>query len=492
MEFFCDSKYIAFPVSRSAVSKNVRFYIENEFVLDLNISIDNISPEYTAYYDVQRFYGKNITLKCVPEADFDITKSDVIPKIQEPYRPKIHFSPPSGWLNDPNGLVFKDGEYHMYYQHNPVGTNWGNMHWGHAVSKDLFRWTHLDEALFPTKFGTVFSGCAIVDKSGETQLFFTAAGGTSLLSEGKPFTQCIAGYENNPVILQIEEGNRDPKIIYHKKTERYIMVLYLSGCKYALLSSEDLKSWSKFQEIELEGDAECPDLYPLLLDNDPDREKWVLTGAKDKYIIGNFDGFKFTPETKTQTLEQGNIFYASQTWSDTPGRTIRIGWCRFNIPSKSFQGCMSVPCEMSLKSTKNGMRLCTYPVPEIQTLYESTMYFDEVPATVPLNPCAYDIEFELCASARLCIFGTAVDFDMQAGKILCGKSEAVLYSEDKTISVRIISDTPGLEIFAQNGEVYLIAESPADYNANCLEITPISGGTAVKNLKIRELKNAYF
>ena len=188
MEFFCDSKYIAFPVSRSAASKNVRFYIENEFVLDLNISIDNISPEYTAYYDVRRFYGKNITLKCVPEADFDIIKSDMMPKIQEPYRPKIHFSPPSGWLNDPNGLVFKDGKYHMYYQHNPVGTNWGNMHWGHAVSKDLFCWTHLDEALFPTERGTAFSGCAIVNKSGETQLFFTAAGGTSLLSEGKPFT----------------------------------------------------------------------------------------------------------------------------------------------------------------------------------------------------------------------------------------------------------------------------------------------------------------
>ena len=150
---------------------------------------------------------------------------------------------------------------------------------------------------------------------------------------------------------------------------------------------------------------------------------------------------------------------------------------------------MSVPCEMSLKSTKNGMRLCTYPITEIQTLYENTMYFDEAPTAVPLNPCAYDIEFELCGSARLCIFGTAVDFDMQAGKILCGKSEAVLYSEDKTISVRIISDTPGLEIFAQNGEVYLIAESPADYNANRLEITPISGGAAVKNLKIRELKN---
>ena len=151
---------------------------------------------------------------------------------------------------------------------------------------------------------------------------------------------------------------------------------------------------------------------------------------------------------------------------------------------------MSVPCEMSLKSTKNGMRLCTYPVSEIQTLYENTMYFDEAPAAVPLNPCACDIEFELCGSARLCIFGTAVDFDMQTGKILCGKSKAVLYSKDKTINVRIISDTPGLEIFAKHGEVCLIAESDADYNANRIEITPKSNGAAVKNLKIRELKNA--
>ena len=185
------------------------------------------------------------------------------PFYAEPSRPQFHFTAKKGWLNDPNGLVYFNGLYHLFFQHNPFGTEWGNMTWGHAVSKDLVRWTQLDDAIEPDKLGTIFSGSAVVDENntsgfgtnGKAPLvcIYTAAGGTNTASTGKRFTQCLAystdgvtfkKYEGNPVLPHQIVNNRDPKVIWYAPDKRWVMALYLDGHKYGFFGSPDLKNWT--------------------------------------------------------------------------------------------------------------------------------------------------------------------------------------------------------------------------------------------------------
>ena len=208
-------------------------------------------------------------------------------------------SPPRNWTNDPNGLVFYKGEYHLFFQHNPNGIDWGNMTWGHAVSPDLVHWKQLANAIEPDRLGTIFSGSAVVDwdntagfqKGDEKTIvaIYTAAGGTSDQSKGQPFTQCIAysndrgrtwtKYDKNPVLKHIVGGNRDPKVVWHAPTRRWIMALFLDGNEFAFFSSPDLKTWTQLQRMTIPNCAECPDFFEMPVDGKPELKKWVWTAA---------------------------------------------------------------------------------------------------------------------------------------------------------------------------------------------------------------------
>ena len=194
-----------------------------------------------------------------------------VPLYQESLRPQFHFTSRTNWLNDPNGLVFYKGEYHLFFQHNPLGINWGNMTWGHAVSSDLLHWRQLDDAIAPDRLGTIFSGSAVIDWNNTAGLqtgtekpliaIFTSAGGTSTESNKQPFTQSIAAsndrgrtfrkYDHNPVLGHIIGGNRDPKVIWHAASKKWVMALYLDGDQYALFSSTDLKNWGAAQRYPI-------------------------------------------------------------------------------------------------------------------------------------------------------------------------------------------------------------------------------------------------
>jgi fructan beta-fructosidase len=197
------------------------------------------------------------------------------PAYGERLRPQFHFTSRTNWLNDPNGLVFYKGEYHLFFQHNPSGINWGNMTWGHAVSTDLLHWRQLDDALKPDRLGTIFSGSAVVDW--DNTAGFQSGNEKTLVaiftSAGKPFTQSMAystdrgrswrKYDKNPVLNHVAGENRDPKVIWHVPTKRWIMALYLDGEKYALFSSPDLKRWEKLCDLPEFGASECPDFFEL-------------------------------------------------------------------------------------------------------------------------------------------------------------------------------------------------------------------------------------
>jgi sucrose-6-phosphate hydrolase SacC (GH32 family) len=213
-------------------------------------------------------------------ATAEISAAEPAKLYDEQFRPQFHFSPQKNWMNDPNGLVFYQGEYHLFFQHNPTGLGWGNMTWGHAVGPDLVHWKQLDHAILPDRLGTIFSGSAVIDCE-NTAGFQTGQEKPIVCiytSAGKPFTQSIAcsndrgrtwtKYAQNPVLKHVAGDNRDPKVFWHEPTRKWIMALFLDGNTYALFGSPNLKDWTKLGEVPVPGGGECPDFFPLAVDGD--------------------------------------------------------------------------------------------------------------------------------------------------------------------------------------------------------------------------------
>ena len=304
----------------------------------------------------------------------------------EKYRPQFHFTARENWINDPNGLVFYNGTYHLFFQHNPFGLEWGNMTWGHAVSPDLVHWRQLKNELEPDPLGTMFSGCAIIDWENTSGLgsgslppivlIYTAAGGYSTESKDQPFTQCLAysvdggetwkKYSQNPILTCQREGNRDPKVIWHAPTHRWIMTLYLNKNDFAFFTSPDLIHWTYLHEITASDSIECPDFFKLKVEGTSAEYRWVWVAGNGRYYIGQFDGQRYTLETDLLIGDWGANFYACQSYSDIPaedGRRIQIAWMNGGkYPGMPFNQQMSFPCELRLIQTSRGLRLSRYPV----------------------------------------------------------------------------------------------------------------------------------
>ena len=246
------------------------------------------------------------------------------------------------------------------------------------MSDDLVHWRQLEHALYPDEHGDMFSGSAVVDwdntagfGKGALRAFYTAAG--SYAEPKRPFTQCLAysvdngkqwtKYDGNPIIEWFEADNRDPKVVWHAPTRSWIMALYLADNRYCLLRSADAKSWTRFQDLSLEGCTECPTSFPLT--DESGAERWVFWGAKGTYRIGSFDGSRFTPETALLTSEQGTNGYAAQTWSDAPdGRRIQISWMLGGVyPEMPFNQQLSIPVELTLLGAGEDVTLVRWAGP---------------------------------------------------------------------------------------------------------------------------------
>jgi len=255
----------------------------------------------------------------------------------EAHRPQFHFTPRINWMNDPNGLVYHDGVWHMFFQHNPEGINWGNMTWGHATSPDLIHWTHKDHKLWPDELGTIWSGSAVVDHQNTAGFqdgndpaivaIYTYAGHEA--DPPKEFTQGIAysldsgetfiKYEGNPVMDNMSGGrDRDPKVFWHDDSEQWVMVLYLGeGHRFAVYTSPDLKEWTETQILDDEF-YEVPELLELPVDGDTNNKKWVFVDVFGDYLLGTFDGERFECTSGRHKGEYGDNFYATQTWDNSP------------------------------------------------------------------------------------------------------------------------------------------------------------------------------
>ena len=331
-------------------------------------------------------------------------------EFEEPQRPKFHFSPPFGWLNDPNGLVYHDGVYHLFYQYYPHATVWGPMHWGHAVSKDMVQWEHKPIALFPDEKGMIFSGSAVEDtkntsgfgKDGKVPLvaIFTyhsmqgeKAGRIDFQTQGIAYSldngDTWIKYEGNPVLGNMGiKDLRDPKVFWHEETQSWIMVL-VAGDHAKLYRSKNLKDWDNISDFGEDQGAkggvwECPDLFPLAV-TDTGEEKWVLIisignggpngGSAAQYFVGDFDGTTFTSDqTRHKWLDWGTDNYAGVTYNNTPsGDRIFIGWMSnwqyaLKTPTTSWRSAMTLPRELSLQKINGDYVLHNYPLSAVEAL----------------------------------------------------------------------------------------------------------------------------
>ncbi|TDT43816.1 fructan beta-fructosidase [Maribacter spongiicola] len=343
---------------------------------------------------------------CKQEVKQELIEEEEIPTgyYIEKYRPQYHFTPEEKWMNDPNGLVYKDSVYHLFYQYYPDSTVWGPMHWGHAVSKDMMVWKHKPVALFPDENGFIFSGSAVVDHNNTSGYgtkdnpamvaIFTyhdmageQAGKNDFQTQGIAYSldngDSWTKFENNPVIENTGiKDFRDPKVFWNDKAELWTMLL-VAGDHLQIWNSPNLKEWKKVSEFGKETGAhggvwECPDLFPLKIEG-TDEVKWVLLisinpgapngGSGTQYFIGDFDGTTFTTEqVEHKWIDLGRDNYAGVTYNDTPNNErIFIGWMSNwdyarETPTEKWRSAMTVPRALTLRKVGDEVSLFNYPV----------------------------------------------------------------------------------------------------------------------------------
>lgn len=532
-KFEAGKRYLKIPVKNGAPKRNVEILFNGEKIRWFDVELADGVADWYAYLDLSTWKGKSLNIKVdsvasnskafapVELADKDDNKSDY----REPLRGQFHFSPKRGWNNDPNGMVFYKGEYHLFFQHNPYGVNWGNMHWGHAVSKDLIHWKEVGEALYPDEFGTMFSGGGVVDlnttsglgQAGEQPmvLYYTAAEktweqGLAYSLDGRTFTKLPS-----TILDKITDGNRDPKVIWHEPTKRWVMVLYVTEADNLhtmhFFTSADMKEWTFTSKIVGgKGDDrymhECPEFFELAVDGDENQKKWVLTGANSQYAIGTFDGKTFSPEQERLFSQHGRDYYAAQTFSDEPkGRRVEIGWWRThtNQGASSFNQSMSIPMELKLKTTKDGVKLVRTPVIETQNLRgTATEIVNQELTPGMVNPLAgvkaetAEIKLTLVPSSdtkliELMVRGLGITYQVSKQELVIDNVHARVPLIDGRLELQIFVDRTGVEVFGADGEVFM----PVNYNLNPEDQSynlRVDGGKAdLKKLELYKLKSIW-
>jgi sucrose-6-phosphate hydrolase SacC (GH32 family) len=518
------ARYLHIPIKNGAPKRILTLLVDGKPAVRNDIELADGKPDWWAPMDVSAWRGKQLILR-VGQLHEDSTALDAIEHsdrlkdvenlYDEPLRGQFHFSARRGWNNDPNGLVFYNGEYHLFFQHNPYGWAWGNMHWGHALSKDLVHWEELGDKLLPDDMGPMFSGSAVVDwknSSGFGQdgkppmvLFYTAAGNPTVQciaysNDGRSFTK----YGGNPVLKQITAGNRDPKVNWHEPTGRWVMVLYveLRGVHTIhFFTSPNLKDWTFASKTD--GFFECPDFFELAVDGDASRKKWVLLGASSEYRVGLFDGVKFISESPKLPGHRGKGFYAGQSFSDVPdGRRIFIGWFQTETKGMPFNQSMTVPLELRLTQTEDGPRMTFAPAKELEVLRAKTHRFspqalrpgDKNPLEgIRAELVEMRVEFEPMDAGEVAINirDVMVSYDSKKQELSVAGQRAAAPLRDGKQRLTIFCDRTGLEVFASDGLCYMPLPSNMNPENRRILLETRGGAANIHSLEVHELRSAW-
>lgn len=415
-----DGKYLILPVQEHFEDDaQINVIVDGKIEETIYVRLARTKTDYTVPYDLSRFKGKNVMFdiitgqgrNSVRDAKDDvcwdvITLSDTFDTTDRElqWRPAFHHTPEYGWMNDPNGMFYKDGVWHLYYQKNPYGSKWQNMTWGHSVSEDLINWEAKEDAIRPDGLGSIFSGSAVVDKNntagfGEDAIvaLYTSASTSQKqsLAHSNDNGETFEIYPGNPIITLNTEA-RDPNMFWNEETKEWNLVLAHALEKEMLFfTSPDLKTWTLQGSFgkglgAQEGVWECPDLFELEIPG-TDKTKWVLLsninpggpfgGSATQYFIGDFDGKTFTSDTNpdgtvpTKWLDYGKDHYATVSWSDAPdNRRTVIGWMSnwqyaADVPTMQFRSANTLPREMALFEDADGeLHVASVPSPELSKL----------------------------------------------------------------------------------------------------------------------------
>ena len=416
------TNYILLPIEEEAPESQVLLHTGEAADTDMDIRLAQTQVDYFVPFALPT--GVKTATVCVRNKSKDalcwkeIKLSDTFDTANtEKFRPVYHHTPLYGWMNDANGLVYKDGEYHLYFQYNPYGSKWGNMHWGHSVSKDLVHWEHLAPAIARDTLGHIFSGSSIVDQenvagygAGNILAFYTSAsdknGQIQCLAFSKDNGRTFTKYEKNPILCPADglRDFRDPKVFRYEPEDKWVMIVSADK-EMRFYDSKNLKDWNYMSSFG-EGygvqpcQFECPDMVELPVDGDLNRKKWALIvnvnpgcyfgGSATQYFTGNFDGTKFSCDSQpnvTKWLDWGKDHYATVCFSNTGERTIAVPWmsnwqyCNI-VPTKQFRSANALPRELSLYTQDGEIYLSAVPVPEIKTLRKEKK---EIPAFTVAN-----------------------------------------------------------------------------------------------------------
>lgn len=409
----------------------------------------------------------------------------------EPFRPQFHFSPPTHWMNDPNGLVYHQGVYHLFYQYYPEDIVWGPMHWGHAISKDMVTWDHKPIALYPDDLGLIFSGSAVVDVTNSSGFgteenpplvaIFTyhlmageKAGRKDFQTQGIAYSldngETWVKYEGNPVIGNKDiKDFRDPKVFWHEDSSQWILTL-VAGDHAKFYSSSNLKEWKLISEFGKDkgdhgGVWECPDLFKLKVDG-TNEEKWVLLvsinpgapngGSGTQYFVGDFDGTSFTTEqTESKWTDLGRDNYAGVTYNNTPdNQRIFIGWMSNwdyarTTPTEVWRSAMTLPRTISLHEDESGYFIKNYPLDQLSTISSEEYVQETISLETPFklddeNFNASEISFQAnLAEPLLLTFSNSLDkkvvFQMDPAKseLSFDRTQSGLTSFDEKFAPKI-------------------------------------------------------
>ncbi len=542
--FTVSKKYLVLPIQNEGEKGKLTLQFDGKVVLDYEVALAPVSKDvdWYAFFSLQRFNGRSaqvVASSATKEGFALVEQSDTIPGeekfYKERFRPQFHFTSRTGWLNDPNGLIFYKGEYHMYYQHNPTALPSGNMTWGHAVSRDLVHWREQPKVLFPdAKTGTCFSGAMFIDsrdqlgrKTGEEDVLVAFYLRTEIglcLAYSNDRGQTFTDYEENPVLTH--EGARidTPRPFWHEPTKRWVAPTYDfftndEGEKrrcVGFYSSENLKEWRIESRVEQDGWGDelcgCVDFFQLPPDGDPQDRKWVMILIDGSYIVGEFDGHTFctlagqpaVTDDRIRSLVTQGDFYATMTWHNMPeDRRVQITWMhsRKPYPGMPFNQQMTVPSELTLHSSDEGPRLRMNPIQELETLRIRSHEWTDLILKQTENPLSgvrgdlldLEVEFEPSEGAEVSfeLRGFNVVYDSESQTLSSCGTPAELPPVDGLIRLRILLDITSIEVYGNAGRVYIPHVIFPEDNDRSLIATCSRGNIKANYLRVHELKSAW-
>ena len=428
------------------------------------------------------------------------------------YRPQFHYTPKQGCIGDATGLIYYKGEYHLFYMFDAWELR-RNKHkrWGHAVSGDLLYWEPLEPILDTLIDNKPGSGCGVVDWNDSSGLrtgaektllvFYTDYGTGSCIAYSNDKGRTWLRHKDNP-ILSGADDIRDPYVFWYKPARQWRMVRYEKK-GFVFYSSRNLTDWTYLSRLE--GFYECPDICELPVDGDPNNRKWVLIDGNGTYLPGMFDGEQFAPESEKLQVDFGKNFYATQTWkltreADRP--IVQMAWMSYpRTPRLTWTGQMSFPCELTLRTFPEGVRLCRQPIEEIKSLYieERFCYDRELnPGDNPLEQISGDLfdiraEIELAGASEFGIItrGEAITYSVPDKAVSCLGRSAPLEPISNRIKLQVLVDRASIEVFGNDGKISMSTAFFPDAGNIDLEIFTRGGSVIIVSLEVNRLESIW-